>query len=105
MKFTSYEARGAHCRMTCHTGRASIITLSRGRETRRCCGFTFCDRLKLVRADMGYRGTRLKAWVEQELPRRCRASPDPAHHGAASSVGGRANLHVGRALPNDEQRL
>lgn len=26
-----------------------------------------CDRLKLLWADMGYRGSRLKAWVEQEL--------------------------------------
>lgn len=26
-----------------------------------------CDRLKLIWADMGYRGARLKAWVEQEL--------------------------------------
>lgn len=26
-----------------------------------------CDRLKLIWADMGYRGARLKAWIEQEL--------------------------------------
>ena len=26
-----------------------------------------CDRLKLLWADMGYRGVRRKAWVEQEL--------------------------------------
>ena len=26
-----------------------------------------CDRLRLIWADMGYRGARLKAWVEQEL--------------------------------------
>ncbi len=26
-----------------------------------------CDRLKLIWADMGYRGSKLKAWIEQEL--------------------------------------
>jgi len=25
-----------------------------------------CDRLKLIWADMGYRGARLKTWIEQE---------------------------------------
>lgn len=29
--------------------------------------YSVCDRLKLIWADMGYRGARLKAWVEQEL--------------------------------------
>ncbi|MCA1615173.1 MAG: hypothetical protein LC800_13775 [Acidobacteria bacterium] len=29
-----------------------------------------CDRLKLIWADMGYRGERLKKWIEQELQRK-----------------------------------
>ena len=29
--------------------------------------YGMCDRLKLIWADMGYRGKRLKAWIEQEL--------------------------------------
>ncbi len=29
--------------------------------------YAVCDRLKLIWADMGYRGAKLKAWVEQEL--------------------------------------
>src|SRR5947209_3287403 len=29
--------------------------------------YPLCARLKLIWADMGYRGARLKAWVEQEL--------------------------------------
>jgi transposase len=83
--------------------------------------YAVSDRLELIWADMGYRGERLKTWVEQvcgwkleivkrpskwgALPHRCRATAYAALHGAASSVGGRANLRVGRALPADEQRL
>jgi len=29
--------------------------------------YAVCDRLKLIWADMGYRGSKLKAWIEQEL--------------------------------------
>ncbi len=29
--------------------------------------YAMCDRLQLIWADMGYRGSQLKAWVEQEL--------------------------------------
>ncbi len=29
--------------------------------------YAVCERLKLIWADMGYRGTKLKAWIEQEL--------------------------------------
>jgi putative transposase len=29
--------------------------------------YALCDRLQLIWADMGYRGQRLKAWIEQEL--------------------------------------
>jgi transposase len=29
--------------------------------------YGLCDRLQLIWADMGYRGEKLKAWVEQEL--------------------------------------
>ena len=28
--------------------------------------YALCDRLQLIWADMGYRGQRLKAWIEQE---------------------------------------
>jgi transposase len=40
-----------------------------------------CDRLKLIWADMGYRGERLKKWVEQELQRKMEIVKRPSKWG------------------------
>jgi transposase len=80
-----------------------------------------CNRLQLIWADMGYRGARLKTWIEQELkwkmeivkrpskwgryPIDVEPPPMPAFTVLRRRSRRRAHLRVDWALPEDEQRL
>lgn len=79
------------------------------------------QRLKLIWADMGYRGMRLKQWIEKfgkwkleivkrpqrwgQVSRGCRAATDAGFHSFAPAMGSRKNVWMDRALSADEQRL
>ena len=79
------------------------------------------ERLKKIRADMAYRGERLRQWIlantdwELEIvqkPRRsrlvsggCRTAIDAAFHGSQTKMGGRANLCLARSVSATLERL
>jgi hypothetical protein len=82
--------------------------------------YGLCEGLKLIWGDMGYRGEKLKTWIEQQLEWKLEIVKRPSKWGrysvdvepeplpaftVLSPVGGRADLRVGRSLSSNEQRL
>jgi transposase len=77
-----------------------------------------CERLKLIWADMGYRGERLKAWIEETCGWKLEVVKRPSKwgrypvdvepptydsfHSSASSLGRGENLCVARTLSANE---